>query len=44
MLLAGTAKFHTEDGDVSSLSKQEMKTARLNYMQMKIYSQYDNFR
>ena len=34
MLLAGTAKFLTEDGDVSSFSKQE-KTARLNYMQMK---------
>jgi len=35
MLLAGTAKFHTDDGDLSSFSKQE-KNARLNYMQMKI--------
>ena len=34
VLLAGNAKFHTDNGDVSSFSEQE-KTGRLNYMQMK---------
>ena len=35
LLLVGTAKFHTDDGDVSSFFKQE-KNAGLNYMQMKV--------
>ena len=34
LLLVGTAKFHTDDGDVSSFFKQE-KNAGPNYMQMK---------